>query len=324
MKISSLTINGQLFLAPMAGITNLAYRLIMKSFGAALVYSEMISANGLIRNGKGSLELLASNQEESPLGVQLFGDDPKVMATAARQIEASADLIDLNLGCPVNKVVRSGAGSALLRDPARTAAVLQTVRATTAKPLTIKIRSGWDQQSVNYLEIGRIAQEEGIDAVTLHPRTRSQGFSGEADWEHISALKEALTIPVIGSGDLFCATDAVAMLRQTGCDAVMIGRGSYGQPWLFRDANRMLAGQSPLGVTPAQRTATVLRHLECHKRLSGEQVTLFEMRKNLCWYARGLPAASDFRRQVNLTKSYNELADLTVAFFQGNSTEEAS
>jgi nifR3 family TIM-barrel protein len=222
----------------MAGITDLPYRRVMKAFGAALVFSEMVSANGVVRNGTRSLELVNSSADERPLAIQIFGDDPQQLADTAKLLEERAELIDINCGCPVNKVIRSGAGSALMREPARIGKIVATVRKAVSVPLTIKIRAGWDHATLNYLEVARIAATEGADAITLHPRTRSQGFSGKADWALIGDLKAELDIPVIGSGDILTAADAERMLSETGCDAVMIGRGGYGNPWLIRNILR--------------------------------------------------------------------------------------
>jgi hypothetical protein len=316
MIIHKLSLANNLWLAPMAGISNLPYRRIMKSFGAGLVFSEMISAVGLTRGGAQTLELLASSPDERPLGIQLFGEDPLVLARAAALAEGHADLIDINLGCPVKKVVRSGAGSALLRNPFRIAAIVAAVRRATRLPLTVKIRSGWSLQSVNYLETAHIAETEGADAVTLHPRTRCQGFSGHSDWEHLRKLKAAVKIPVIGSGDIFTADDAVRMLRETGCDGVMIGRGGYGNPWLIRDIKARLderpASPPP---SPADRMEVASHHLRLYLESFGPRKTLLDMRKHLCWYSRGLAEAATFRAAINHAHSIAEMEDIMTDFF---------
>ena len=298
----------------MAGISDLPYRLTMKQFGASLVFTEMVSANGLIRNGQGSLDLLQSDPRERPLGIQLFGGEPDVMATAAKRVAPFGDLIDINFGCPVNKVVRGGAGSALLREPMRIRDILKAMRKAVDLPLTIKIRSGWDSSSVNFIEIGRIAEAEGVDAITLHPRTRSQGFGGEADWSQIAELKQGVTIPVLGSGDLFQGDDIVAMLNQTGCDAVMIGRGGYGNPWIIRQGLQLLRGEPAKDPSPQEKLAVAREHLQRHLALRGERKALFEMRKHLCWYARSFPGAGEFRRRVNSSRSVRELSELLTDF----------
>lgn len=314
MKIKSLPLTNPVILAPMAGITDLPYRMIMKRFGAALVFTEMISANGLHYGGAGTDDLLRSVPEERPLGVQLFGDDPQRLADAARRVEAGADLIDLNCGCPVRKVVGSGAGSALLRDPAKVARIVSAVRQATDLPLTIKLRSGWDAESRNYLEVARLAIAEGVDAVTLHPRTRTQMFGGRADWNDIAALKQAVAVPVIASGDLFTVEDAVTVLEQTGCDAVMVARGGYGNPWLIRQIIDRLAGR-PMQQPSAEERLTVAReHLDLFLATYGAPRTLAHMRKHLCWYTHGLPNATSFRQRINRAFSVAEMQDLLTNF----------
>ena len=320
MRIGSLQIENRVILAPMAGITDLPYRLLMKQFGAGLVFSEMVSAKGLIHAGKRTRELLTSRPEEKPLGIQLFGSEPDSLAEAARLVEDDGELVDINLGCPVNKVVKDGSGSALMKDPDRVARIVAAVRAATNKPLTIKIRSGWDNSSRNFIEIGKIAASEGADAVTLHPRTRAQGFGGHSSWQDIEQLKNALPIPVIGSGDIFTAADAARMAAETGCDAVMIGRGGYGNPWLIRDAIRTLNGESGLSApTPDERRQVALQHQQLQIEIFGENKALYEMRKHLCWYARGLQGAAAFRAAVNRAATIEEQKELTSDFFRTES-----
>jgi tRNA-dihydrouridine synthase B len=316
MKIGHLVLDNNIILAPMAGITDLPYRRIMKHFGAGLVFTEMVSANGLIRAGKRTRELLHSTPEERPLGIQLFGENPEVLASAAELVQKDGDLLDLNLGCPVNNVVRSGAGSALLRNPKLVGKVVAAVRQATTLPLTIKLRSGWDNHSINFLEVARIAVEEGVDAVTLHPRTRSQGFSGHSDWRQIRQLKETLPVPIIGSGDLFTAANALAMLEQTGCDAVMIGRGSYGNPWLIRDILALQHGkEKPPAPTSQERLETATLHLELLLESFGAKKTVPDMRRLVCWYSRGLPGATAFRALANRVQSVENLKEIMAEFF---------
>lgn len=315
MQIAHLHLENPVVLAPMAGITDLPYRRLMKGFGAGLVFTEMVSANGLVRAGRGSRDLLRSVPEERPLGVQLFGSDPQVLAEAARLVEEDADLIDLNLGCPVNKVVRSGAGSALLRNPLRVAEAVRAMRRATRRPLTVKLRSGWDAHTVNFLETARIAVAEGADAVTLHPRTRAQGFGGKADWEHLRLLKEEIDVPVIGSGDILAPEDALAMQGRTGCDGVMIGRGGYGNPWLIRDILRLQQGLSVTSPGPRERQAVARLHLDLFLEVFPERKAVRDLRKHLAWYSRGLPGAADFRSRVNQVRSTAEMRTLMEGYF---------
>jgi nifR3 family TIM-barrel protein len=315
LKINSLDIDNRVILAPMAGITSLPYRRIMKSFGAGLVFTEMVSANGLIRDGRRTRELLVSHRDEFPLGIQLFGDDPQVLSQAAELIVDDGALLDINMGCPVKKVVRSGAGSALLQTPLQVAKILSAVRKIYSGPLTIKIRSGWDESSVNFLDVGRVAENEGVDAITLHPRTRSQGFSGKSCWNQIAELKSALNIPVFGSGDIFTPEDGVAMLRETKCDAIMIGRGGYGNPWLISQILELLEGKPVSRPSLHDRFKVMQQHLEFNLEQFGEKKTLLEMRKHLCWYVRGLSGASHYRVALQKTATLEQVIELTRDFF---------
>lgn len=315
MKIGYLNLDNPVFSAPMAGISDLPYRLMMKRQGAALVFTEMISANGLFFNGQATRALLRSVDEERPLAIQLFGEDAGRLADAAAIVAEYGDLIDLNLGCPVRKVVRSGAGSALLREPLKVAEILKAVRRATSRPLTIKFRSGWDQESINYLEIARIAVDSGIDAITLHPRTKNQMFGGSADWSQIRRLKERVAVPVIGSGDLFCAEDAITMFEKTGCDAVMFGRGGYGNPWVVRQTLDLLAGRRAATPTTMERLMTIRQHFDLSLECFGPQKTLGLMRKHLCWYVRGMNGAAGFRTEINQARSIDEMRDRLEGFF---------
>jgi tRNA-dihydrouridine synthase B len=317
VAIGSLTLKNRVFLAPMAGITNLPMRLMARECGASLTFTEMVSVNGLTRDGRKSFDLLKSVPADRPIGMQLFGDDAAMLAEAARLVEGYGELIDINMGCPVRKVVGTGAGSALLREPLKVAGIIRAVRAATRLPFTVKIRTGWVCGDDTFLEIGRIAQEEGCDAVTLHPRSRAQMFDGKADWSRIAQLKQALDIPVIGSGDLFSGADVAAMLAETGCDAVMIARGAMGNPWIFREALALLSGAEPVAPTPAERYAAACRHLELFSELEGNRVALMEMRKHLSWYSKGLPGAAQFRSQVNGIEDSAHLIGAMENFFHG-------
>lgn len=291
-------------------------RLLAREQGASLCFTEMVSVNGLVREGAKSFSLLKSAPEDRPLGVQLFGDDPQLLAEGARLASEFGDLIDINMGCPVRKVVGSGAGSALLQDPDKVRAIVSAVRRATNLPLTVKIRTGWSAASANYLQIGRIVADEGADAITLHPRTRAQMFEGRSDWTQIAELKSQLAIPVLGSGDLFSAADVLAMLAQTGCDGVMIARGALGNPWIFREALALRAGSEAPPPTPAERLEAASRHLDLFVAEAGERVAVREMRKHLCWYARGVPGAAQFRGRVNQIEGRAELQSAMAEFFR--------
>ena len=314
-RIGSLELADKLLLAPMAGITNLPVRLLARRQGAALCYTEMVSVNGLVRDGAKSFALMKSSPEDRPLAVQLFGDDPEVLARGAELSAGYADLIDINMGCPVKKVVASGAGSALLQDPERVRGIIRAVRKATSLPLTVKIRSGWGGDAINFLLVGKIAEDEGVDAVTLHPRTRAQMFEGRSDWQQIAALKKALAIPVIGSGDLFTPADIVAMFAETGCDAVMAARGAMGNPWIFSGARALLTGLPLPAITMADRRAVATEHLHLLVADAGEAVAVREMRKHLCWYAKGVAGAAHFRGEVNRMDSMEEMEQAINTFF---------
>jgi nifR3 family TIM-barrel protein len=246
--------------------------------------------------------------------VQLFGDDPQRLAEAVRRIEGQADLIDLNCGCPVRKVVGGGAGSALLRDPLLVARIVAAMRRATARPLTIKLRSGWDGQSRNFLEVARLAVEEGADAVTLHPRTRTQMFGGQADWSELAVLKTALHVPIIASGDLFSADAALEVLARTGCDAVMVARGGYGNPWLVRQILDRLQGLPERQPAAGERLAMAREHLQLFLATYGPARTVAHMRKHLSWYVHGIGHAASFRQQLNQTRTVEALFDLLSSF----------
>ncbi len=255
--------------------------------GASLAYTEMVSVNGLVREGVKTLALLKSSPDDRPLGIQLFGDKPADLAEAARMVEGYGDLLDINMGCPVRKVVGTGAGSALLLEPLKIAAIVRAVRSATTLPLTIKIRSGWHCGDDVFQEVGRIAEAEGCDAITLHPRSRSLMFSGQADWTQLADMKNALTIPVLGSGDLFTPEDCLRMLRETGCDGIMIARGALGAPWIFRQVNEL---QETGHCTP---------------------VSTREIKKHIGWYAKGFAGASEIRRTANYARSLEDITSLT-------------
>ena len=310
LKIGVLALAHNIVLAPLAGITNLPFRLLCRREGAALAYTEMVSVNGLVREGVKTLELLRSSAEDRPLGIQLFGDTPGSLAEAARMVAGYGDLLDINMGCPVRKVVGTGAGSALLREPLKIAAIIRAVRAATRLPLTVKIRSGWHCGDDSYLEIARIAEAEGCDAITLHPRSRSQMFSGHADWSQITRLKESIAIPVLGSGDLFSAADCLGMLRETGCAGVMIARGVLGAPWIFRQVAELAATGSVPAVTIRQRVEAMRRHLELFCAETTEAIAVREMKKHVGWYARGFAGAAEIRRAANGTGSMEEFQAL--------------
>jgi nifR3 family TIM-barrel protein len=311
LTIGSLVLAHNVVLAPLAGITNLPFRLICRRAGASLAFTEMVSVNGLVREGAKTLALLKSSPEDRPLGIQLFGDKPDDLAEAARMVEGYGELIDINMGCPVRKVVGTGAGSALLQDPLKIAAIVRAVRAATTLPLTIKIRSGWHYGDNVFQEIGHIAEAEGCDAITLHPRSRSLMFSGHADWTQLAEMKAGLSIPVLGSGDLFTPEDCLAMLRETGCDGIMIARGSLGAPWIFRQVSELQETGHCTPVTTIERADTIEQHLHLFIEEMGETVAVREIKKHIGWYAKGFTGASEIRRTANYARSLEDITSLT-------------
>jgi tRNA-dihydrouridine synthase B len=297
VALPKLTIPGNLFLAPMAGYTDAAFRALCVEQGAFLCFTEMVSAEGLARGGRASWDLLRRAENEELWGVQLFGSEPRALAEAVRLLgPLRPSLVDLNCGCSVPKVLKSGAGAALLRSPGRIAELVAAMRGQTDAPVTVKIRSGWDSSSLNYLEVAREACGAGAAAVCLHPRTRAQGFTGRADWSQIARLKASLGAPVFGSGDVFSAADAQRLARETGCDAVFFARGALGNPFLFAEARRLFAGLPPgPAPSPAERLQAALRQLDGAVGLYGEASACREMRKHFCAYTRGLPEGARLR-----------------------------
>ncbi len=317
LNVGSLAIHSREWMAPMAGISNLPFRLIARSCGCGMAFTEMVSANGLIRATRKTLHYLDSTPEDRPLGVQIFGSDPEMMARAARIVtEAGADLVDINLGCPVKKVVKSGAGAALMKDPGRVAAILREVRKATPLPLTVKIRAGWNNRSVNALEIAGIAEDCGVDAITVHPRTAIQGYGGTADWSLIARVREAITIPVIGNGDIRRPADALSMMRRTGCDAVMIGRGCLGNPWIFGGISFLQGeGRDPVPPDPEEKMRMIIRHLDLEIAAMGEHAGIRSFRKHALWYTKGDRGGAQIRNLAGRLTEKRELLELLRSFY---------
>jgi nifR3 family TIM-barrel protein len=314
MNIGSLHLDSPILLAPLAGVTHLPVRLLAREAGCALVCTEMVSADGLAHGSPYTLPYLRSLPAEKPLAVQIFGSDPAVMAAAAAIVQDSgADVVDINFGCAVRKVVKAGAGVALMRTPKRAEALLRAVRKTVRVPVTIKIRSGWDRSGREALDIGAIAEGCGVDAVTIHPRTAAQKFSGQADWALIAALKRRLAIPVIGNGDIRTAQDAERMLSETGCDAVMIGRRAVGYPRIFTEVLARLRGQPPPPAALEDRLATMRRYVDLTVACYGEETALRLIRSRLGWFAKGLRSAAALRQAAAKTETISAALELIDA-----------
>ncbi|MGE5258810.1 MAG: tRNA dihydrouridine synthase DusB [Hyphomicrobiales bacterium] len=315
MKIGSLHLDNPTLLAPLAGVTNLPFRLLAREAGCGLVCTEMVSADGLAHGSAHTFYFLRSLPAEKPLAVQIFGSDPAVMAEAAAIVQDSgADVVDINFGCAVRKVIKAGAGVALMRTPKRAEALLRAVRQAVRIPVTIKIRSGWDRSGREALDIGIIAEHCGVDAVTIHPRTAAQKFSGRADWTLIAALKRRLGIPVIGNGDIRCAQDAAQMMADTGCDAVMIGRRAIGYPRIFAEVLCRLRGQAPVPEHLDQRLDVMRRYIGLTVACYGEEVARRMIRNRLGWFARGLRGATVLRQAAARTDAIGDALALIDAY----------
>jgi tRNA-dihydrouridine synthase B len=307
-----------LVLAPMSGITDPSFRLLAREKGADLCYTEMVSAEGLVRGNNGCSRLLEAYPTEGPLMGQLFGTDPAAMAEAACQVEDMGLAgVDINVGCPAAKIVKKGAGAALLREPRRLRTILKQVRASIRLPLGIKIRAGWDEESRNCLEIVQLAEDCGVDLVAIHPRVRSQKFTGEADWGLIRMARERTGITIIGNGDVRSPGDAARMLRETGCDGVMIGRGSWGNPWIFaRIRGHIHEGQDIPLPTWEEREQLILRHLEMHLERKSAPWGLLTFIKHVGWYLKGYPMVAAFRKRINTIRSKEAFVREIEAYFR--------
>ena len=313
-KIGNVTIKNNIVLAPMAGVCNSAFRKIIKEMGCGLIYAEMVSDKGLVYDSKKTKDMLYFEECERPIVQQIFGSDKKSFVEAAKFIYENMhpDIIDINMGCPVPKVaISSQAGSALLKDPDKVYEIVKAVKESVPIPVTVKIRSGWDANSKNATVIAKKCEEAGADAIAIHARTRSQGYSGKADWNMIKQVKESVSIPVIGNGDIFSCYDAKRMLDTTGCDFVMIGRGSLGNPWLIKECVEYLEnGTIPKEVTFEEKIDMIKKHLNLLRETKNDKVALLEIRTHIAYYLKGLKNSSELKNMIFKTKSFEEIEAL--------------
>lgn len=312
VKIGNVNIEHPIALGPMAGVTDLPFRVLCKEQGCGLMYTEMVSAKALYYKNANTYSLMEVDESEHPIALQLFGSDPDIIAGEAAKLESGPfDIFDLNMGCPVPKVVNNGEGSALMKNPALVREILTKLVKAVNKPVTIKIRRGYTVESENAVEIAKIAEDCGVAAIAVHGRTRSQFYEGQADWNCIRRVKSAVSIPVIGNGDVRGAKDAKRMMDETGCDMVMIARAARGNPWIFREvASYLETGVIPPRPTREEIIDTILRHADMMVEVKGEYIAIQEMRKHVSWYTTGMPGSAHLRRSINQTESLEEMKKL--------------
>lgn len=324
-KIGNVKISNQVVLAPMAGICNSAYRQICKDMGCGLIYAEMVSDKAITYNNQKTIDMLYMTEKERPISQQIFGSDKESFVEAAKFIEKEMkpDIIDINMGCPVPKVaVRAQAGSALLKDPDKIFDIVSSVVLAVNVPVTVKIRSGWDSNHINAVEVAKVIEKAGASAICVHPRTRSQGYSGKADWNIIKEVKENVSIPVIGNGDIKSPEDAKRMLEETKCDAVMIGRGVLGNPWLIKNTVNYLEGKEVIDVSIVDRINMCLKHLKLLDSLKNEKLACLEIRNHISWYFKGIKGANELKNKVYQTTNIHDIILLLNEFKEAQNEEK--
>ncbi|MCC0633090.1 MULTISPECIES: tRNA dihydrouridine synthase DusB [unclassified Clostridioides] len=322
MKVGNLELKNKVFLSPMAGVTDLPFRLICKEQECGLLYTEMINGKALCYDDENTKKMLKIEKEEHPVAVQIFGSEPDFMGRAAEIMnEYPNEILDINMGCPAPKVVKNGDGSALMKNPKLAEQVLKAVVKNSKKPVTLKIRKGWDDNNINAVEIAKMAEACGISALAIHGRTREQYYTGKADWDIIADIKKNLNIPVIGNGDVFTIEDSINMLDKTGCDAIMIGRGAQGNPWIFKRINHyMNTGEILPEPTLNEKISTAIKHLKLAVEEHGEYVAVREMRKHIAWYLKGLRNSARLRDEINKIEDYQEVVSKLEYYMEDSLT----
>ena len=313
MQIGKFTFNEPVFLAPMAGVTDTAYRIIAHDMGCPLCYAEMVSSQGIHFRNERTLTMLESEPGERPLAMQIFANTPEMAAEAAKYVEnlGTADILDFNMGCPAPKIVKNGEGSALMRDPDKAYAILSAIRKAVKMPFTVKMRKGWDDEHVNVLEIAKIAEAAGVDAIAVHGRTREQFYSGKADWDIIAEVKKTVKVPIIANGDVRTCQDLQKILDVTGADGVMIGRGAQGNPWIFKQLTHFLrTGEILPKPTMQERAEVIIRHLDLLLKYKGDYIGPREMRKHATWYTRGITHGAILRDKFNKAEKREDFIDI--------------
>ncbi|WP_163195375.1 tRNA dihydrouridine synthase DusB [Clostridium thermarum] len=316
MKIANLSFDNNVFLAPMAGVTDIAFRGLCKEMGCGLVYSEMVSAKALFYGSENTETLLRTSEEERPIAVQIFGNDPYIMAKVCERFNTDDEvcIVDINMGCPAPKIVNNGEGSALMKTPELAAEIVREVKRASIKPVTVKFRKGFTNDKINAVDFAKIIEEAGADAITVHGRTRQQMYEGVADWDIIARVKEAVTIPVIGNGDVKSVEDAKLIKDITNCDGIMIGRGSLGNPWLFKQIRDGLAGRRVVYPDYSERIDLCIRHYGLAVKYHGEYKAVREMRKHTAWYIKGMPNCTEIKNAINLENSSENVIRLLLAY----------